>query len=305
MKNFKIIALIMLAGTMLFSSCAKDEDEIATPSIAFSNGNTELVFDGTNSVDVTIDVAAEGKVSDFVLVKKIKDATGTSENPITTDYDFKGETSGSFRFQRTAAEITADITLSTDDPKKVEYIFTLTDKEGSVKTATYTVKMAAAQAGLIDTHTPITMGSWTATEGSYYVSATGMVYKQTEVAGHESEIDFVFYVGNTNGATLAAPSNAEFQTGGSLATDYVCKDWSTKNATKFGTHVALTWTDITDDALIVANTEGLTATDAKNLAVGNIIPFVTEAGKKGVIKVNAIDPTVASGTITIEVKVQE
>lgn len=147
MKNFKLIALLLLSVTLIFSSCSKDEDEIAAPSITFSNGNTELVFNGQNAIDVDVDVSAEGEVASFMLVKMINDATGSTTTPIVIDYDFE-KTSGTFRFERSNVQILADITMSTDNPKKVEYKFSLTDKEGVVKTATYTVTMNVVETDL-------------------------------------------------------------------------------------------------------------------------------------------------------------
>jgi hypothetical protein len=63
---------------------------------------------------------------------------------------------------------------------------------------------------------------------------------------------------------------------------------------------------ITDDAVIVAQTaSGVTATRITNLVAGKLIAFITEGGKKGILKVDLISPADKTGTMTLSVKVQQ
>ncbi len=273
MKNFKLFGLVLLAVTLIFSSCSKDEDEtIAAPGITFSNGNTELTFDGVNSVDVNVDVKAEGKVSTFTLMKIVKDANGSTETPLTADYDFDGETSGTFRFQRSNTEIGTDIILSTDSPKKVEYKFTVTDKEGVVKTAIYTVTMAAAAT------TPL------ATE------ETGMFYHVKGLLKGAYDLD----------ADAGVPESGDASTKSMINTDdtgeaFTAK-WISGNGTEYVLANGFDYTNATVESATGAFTAGTTLTTVTP-AVNNI--YIAKKGTTYyVVKITEIDASFSTDTGT-------
>lgn len=291
MKKFKVFALVLLAGMVAFTSCKKDE-ELVAPTVSISPATSDAWRGDT----VTLTVTMSGNQKFVELT--ITNPDFSSQDVTVTE--FSGDYSATYTYEFIVPGTVAD-------GGYITFTATLVDEEDLEGTATATVNITepSAQFGPINTHSPQTIGSWTNAAGSYYASVDGTVYTQSTVAGHESEIDFVFYRGNANGATLCAPSNTELQSGGSLASNYLCSTWSSPNATKFGSNVSMTWADVTDDEEIVANTSGLTATAATNLSVANIIPFVTASGKKGLLTVTALDDTYASGSITIEVKVQQ
>ncbi len=305
MKNFKLFGLMLLAGTLIFSSCKKDEETTtAAPAITFSNGNDALVFDGTNAIDVNVDATAEAKVDEFKLVKVINDTNGSSETPISVDYDFEGETSGSYRFQRTTSEIAIDLANSTDDPKKVEYKFSLTDKDGAVKNAIYTVTMAAASGNPIHTYSATLMGAQdNANTGSFFASTNGNVYLTADANNNSSLIDIIYYYGSSNEATLCAPNDVTVNGGtGNLS---LATGLTTQNATTFTTTTvsASTFNAMSDDTGFDAITS-FPETKMVTLATDNVIAFKTAAGKIGLIKVSSIT-TGNTGSMTIDVKIQE
>jgi predicted transcriptional regulator len=128
----------------------------------------------------------------------------------------------------------------------------------------------------------------------------------TDATANQNKVDFVYFYGATNLATLASPSDTDAQT---IFT--AIADWTTINATKLGatTLTATEFDAIDDDAEIVIAATGLTATKANTLEVGDVIAFETastsaNASKKGLLKVVAITPE-NTGTITIAVKVQQ
>ncbi len=305
MKNFKLFGLMLLAGTLIFSSCKKDEETTtAVPTIAFSNGNDALVYDGTNAIDVTIDVTAEAKVKDFTLVKIVNDANGSTETPITINYDFDGDASGSYRFQRSSAEIGIDISTSTDDPKKVEYKFSLTDKDGTVKNSIYTVTMAVASGNPIHTYSATLMGAQdNANAGSFFASTNGSVYLTADANNNSSLIDIIYYYGSTNEATLCAPNDVTVNGGSgnlSLATGL-----TTQNATTFATTTitATQFDAMTDDMGFDAIT-AFPETKLTTLTADKVIAFKTAAGKIGLLKVSTIT-TGTNGSMEVDVKVQQ
>ena len=140
MKKMKLFALMFLAGTLIFSSCNKDDEEVAVagPSLSFQNGDNSLEFDGTKGIDVRVDFTAEGEVSSFKLVFSLENSSADSIYDLTSTY--KGDKSGSYTFSRSKELVGADLNL--DGTGTVKYIFTLRDKNDNVKTATYTVTTA-------------------------------------------------------------------------------------------------------------------------------------------------------------------
>jgi hypothetical protein len=134
----------------------------------------------------------------------------------------------------------------------------------------------------------------------------------TEAKANSTLIDFMYYYGNVNNATIAAPDDNDaamvFTGTAALST------WTTRNSTRFKVISSLTAAEfdaIEDDLLIVSNvnpTEVIAST-VHPLAVGDVVAFITDGDKaggsrKGLIKVAAI-AVGAGGTMDIVVKVQE
>ena len=294
MKKIKFLALIMLAGALVFTSCKKDDEETATalPTITFQNGNNSLEFTGTENIDVNIDFTAEAKVSTFKL-------TFLGDSLIDKTDDYKGKTSGTWRFERSSTEINADIAASSDGT--VKYVFTLVDKDNNTKSAIYTVT-TPAQAGAIKSYTAVLMGAQSNNAGSYYDVSENNVYTQDNADANPELIDFVHYYGSTHKSTVCAPNDATVN-GGSGNLD-LYTNWATKNATLYGVVTGVDFSAITDDTEIVAHKSDATASITDQLAVGTVVEFKTVDGKFGMFKVTAVE-TDDSGSITIDVKVQE
>lgn len=187
------------------------------------------------------------------------------------------------------------------------YVFVVTDKDGmqDTKTIVVTVKEPVIEP-TIKTYTDKVLGADdNPTVGSSFASADGSIYLLADAKTNSNKVDFVYFYGAENLATLAAPSNSDAQTVyASIGT------WTTQNATVFGTTTitAAQFDAITTDTEIVAAATGLSATKANELAVDDVIAFETAstsayASKKGLIKVVELSAS-KTGSITIEVKVQ-
>jgi len=145
---------------------------------------------------------------------------------------------------------------------------------------------------------------------TFFSTNTGLTYSMSDVLGSSEvisdDIDFGYYYGSTDMASLSAPS------------DYFIYDlcaWSVKNATQFAaTSLSSTdFSEIVTFADIDAAYDG--GTDAgkiiTELAEGDVIAFATDAtkeggSKKGVILIKTITGTDGEGdNIEIDVLVQE
>ncbi len=149
--------------------------------------------------------------------------------------------------------------------------------------------------------------------GSFFATSTGTVYTQALAKTNAASVDFLYYYGATNKATLAAPNDAPAATIYDNATNGL-QTWSVKNATEIRETMLTadifnavaadsTLTQLYDAAAI-----GAAATSATDLAVGDVVAFKTVGNKKGFIKVVAIveNGTTATGDyIKVDVKVQK
>ena len=297
MKKMKLFALMFLAGALIFSSCKKDDEEVAIagPSITFQGGNNSLDFDDTVGIDVNVDFTAEGEVSVF----KLTFLDGDSIFDLTSTY--KGDKSGTYRFIREKSLIGADLQKGLGE---VKYIFTLTDKESNTKTATYTVTAAGSQAGPINTYTTVLLGGQdNTTLGSAYDAEGNEVFSMTGItATNQAKVDFLFAYGSTSHYYIGSPSNSD------IAISHDMTGWTTKNATVIATSTVTNteFDAITDDAAIVTATANISGTKANDLSSNDIFALITVDGKKGLVKVISTEGTSgANRKITLEVKIQQ
>lgn len=141
----------------------------------------------------------------------------------------------------------------------------------------------------------------------------GMSYTQEQVQGHEAEIDLVAFVYTTGGIispTLCCPAYS----GSSSVTGHypAIAGWVVRNSTLYDYYTsdnqlisAETFDAAVNDSLLVTafnpgNVSGL----CKYAFAGRVIPFRTEEGKYGLIKVKHADE-LSDGAIELEIKIQQ
>jgi hypothetical protein len=202
--------------------------------------------------------------------------------------------------RRDAGEITYNATEAGDFVLSLYVV----DNKGNSKTSDINITVLEA-GGEISEFTAILMGAQSNTdEGSYLDANTGNTYMQSDAESNQSLIDVIYYYGSANKATFAAPNNELVDGTGANALSLTAA-FSTKNATKF-TKTTLDASDfdaIVNDATIVSEADGLSDSDATDVAVGEVVAFKTQGGKSGLIKVVELE-AINTGTITIAVKVQ-
>jgi len=307
MKKMKLFGLMFLAGALLFSSCKKDE-ETAAPTISTS---------GASSIDLTVAQIAAGERVVFNInftaaaevetfsIKEDKSGTANATSVYdAANTDFSGKTEDVYNFDKTF--VAADFDDGTNIYNKIVYTFTVSDKEGRAIDISYTVNVVeeATGFGAFSSYTTVLMGGQEhATLGSFYASSSNTVYLSAAAKTNAANVDFCYFYGVTNLATLCAPANADAATVFDSSTNGVAT-WSVRNATKFvaSTIDFANLSETTDVSGVAFGAE----TKANSLAVGDVVAFQTVAGKLGFVKVTAITSNVQydDGTITIEVKVQ-
>jgi hypothetical protein len=284
------LSFIALSG-LLFTSC-EDENALG-PSLEITSGTT--VEAAANS---TITITWRANAGDANL----KSFTIKEGNVPIVDEDFVDWNEYNIPTSDNEAFVgSARVAIGSEG---TSFTLTVTDNDGLTETETVTVTIGGT-AGGINEFTAVLMGAQTSATGSTLDADAGIVYSITggAAASHAAAIDILYYYGNTNAATIAAPNDP---TVNGTSGDFTwTQSWTVQNPTKLGIS-ALTlsqFNDITDDSYL-STISGLTETKLINLNIGNVIEFITASGKKGALKVTALanGPT---GSITIDVKIQE
>ena len=136
MKKIKFLALMMVAGALVFTSCKKDDETVPTPTISFSGGSSVVVpLTSDTNVVFNATIKADGKIDAFTVTRT--EVTGTTETSGTPEdvSAAKGETAYTYNFDETFK--------ATDfaNCDKILYVFKVTDKEGQSVSKTYTVTL--------------------------------------------------------------------------------------------------------------------------------------------------------------------
>lgn len=136
MKTVKILLLFVAAVAML--SACKDDDEIAKPTLSFTNNVTseEIDFSAAASKDVlfNVTVKAEGKIKNFTVKEYYVKADGKNSNEITDAKNYSGKTDYTYTYEKTytAADFADGVT-------KIEVEFYVVDNEGQGATKVFTI----------------------------------------------------------------------------------------------------------------------------------------------------------------------
>jgi hypothetical protein len=184
------------------------------------------------------------------------------------------------------------------------------DRDTAVKSITV-FRGEGTDYGSISFYPSITLGFQNNSTFNHFLDAdNGITYNETTVSGHESEIDQLCYYYVTS--NLPSPSFS--CPGYTAAVGYypLLFNWATKNSTSYDFNsvdnnlVSLAQFDAaTNDSLLVAafNSQKVSGL-CKYCYTGKIIPFKTQAGKNGLIKIIHADET-DTGSIEISIKVQK
>jgi len=285
MKRFNfILALASVAFASFVTSCS--EETASAPEVSFSNGqNTAAAVNG--SYEINGSVTSEVGLDKVVFLQ----VNGGDETTLATISTFDDDKN--YVIKQVISDVVAETIIKV----------TATDKDGQITSKTFTITVGGSSTGdAIKSYSAVLLGAQDATTGSAYASVSNSVYTLALAKTNSASVDFVYFYGASNLATLAAPNDVTV--GGTEGNLAICAEYATKNATKFSTSTvtASEFTAMTDDSVIAT----VSASDSKitQLATGSVVSFVTAAGKKGLIHIAEIT-TGATGSIKINVKVQE
>src|SRR5690554_428721 len=285
MKRTKLFGLMMaLVVGMGFTACTEDDDA-AMINIVIEGEVAKTVAVGAD-VNITYNVVSDEKLD--LIEHLVNNKIVASVEDFTSSNSF----SGSFDIPTT----TAQTVLAT---------IRVTDRKGKVETREFTIEVESS----VETYTAVLLGSQaSSSEGSFYATSTNEVFTVATAAENADLVDFIYFYGLNNKAAIAAPADGDVQS----VFDGIA-DWSVKNETIFGLQSEMTATEFeaiteSDEAILAAtaNTD-LFLNRVALLSEGDIVAFVTEAGKKGIFMVSSIEGNTygEESKITLEVKVQK
>jgi len=299
-RVFFVLIAFVLTSVTLFTSCTDDTTDPVDlpPTINFVAGSGYISADATVALN-----------SPFVVkVSMQQNATsGAKLQSLNVTRIFANQTIGdtTFDISTNDASVTMEITfISVNEVGQENIEFEVVDKDNQKEQISLKITTQAT-AGPIDSWTEKILGSWSNPTGSSFASINGNVYTLDQAFANQTLIDWMYWWGASTSATIGAPDDANaalvFNTG-----DYQLANWSTKNATRFKTTTITpaAFDAMTDDSDIVDIATGADQSRIGEMAVDQVIAFVTVTGKMGLIKVRAIE-TGSAGAMTIDVKVQQ
>jgi hypothetical protein len=287
----------MFSAVFLTTSCTKDsEDPIAQPPTITLQVGADYVYQNT-----TVTVNTPLKVG----IRALENATSGANLVSFTFTRTFGINTNTYDTSFNSSSYQTDWLINANSQAGNEtFIFSVKDKDGLTANVTIIITTTPLS-GEINTWSMKLLGAQASTTGSSFASIDGTVYNLTNAKANANKVDWLYYYGATDLATIAAPNDPNAKSVYNNATNGL-QTWAKLNATKFKLITdAVDFNAITDDAVIVAQTaSGVTETRITALQADKLIAFITDSGKKGILKVESITGTNA-GTMTISVKVQK
>ncbi|ACF14716.1 hypothetical protein Ctha_2265 [Chloroherpeton thalassium ATCC 35110] len=304
---FRLLVLLLVAASANFTLTGCDDDDSSTgvdntiPTISnvmvsVNSGTATAITFTSNAASAeywTGDVLSFSfQANDDDEVTAVKAMAGTTE---LYNQTFEGSA------QQTGLTFTYTVGSSDTD-----IIITVTDSDDEVATYTYTVNVAVA----VTENSSITLGAQENVTGSFCASIEGDVYTVSQVASasNQEKVDFVYFYGSTNEATIASPDDEAVAT----ITTFGISDWTTKNSTVFKA-TTLGESDFNNigsvSELEAAYAEATDSYDpntrANHLTESTVFAFATDAdrgSKTGLVLVEELTAN-STGSIKITIKV--
>ena len=299
-------ALLIFAGLLiLFSSCKKEEEKSYPPTVVLING------EGITENDAAVPVGGKLK---FIVAASSKNAPITNfrvqrivNGRIITELD-KGiyVTEGGYSYTYNAVKSGAEVEL---------WRFMVMNANRDSATITRTVLLGEGSAyGAINHYPSLFVGMQNNSLYPQFVDLhTGNLFTNATVAGNEATIDLVGFVYQTSGVmspTLCCPA---YTGSSSVTTHYpIISDWAVRNSTQYdyfasdnNTVDPTKFNLAANDSLLVESFSPQSVSGlCKYCYTDKIIPFKTDDGKYGLVRVKHSDIT-ADGYMELEIKIQQ
>jgi hypothetical protein len=302
MKTIKTTLILLVTASTIFNAGCKKEKDSVPPVITISSGTD---FTPANSVipvggKIHFGITASGvdaNITNLVIKKIMPDGS----MKVVLD---SGMNSSGFHVNETFYQNVEDT---------ARWTFQVMDKNRQFATTAMTLyKDPNSSWGGIFEFSRISMGyQGNTTVGQFLIPSTGKVLQADSASLDPSLIDIItYYFDDPDGPSPTFSSAGEL--GGGISAYYpVIDTWSVKNYTKWDISVDTdsiptpAFNGCHNDSLLIVGYDDVWGKRKFKWAdPGDIIPFMTSKGKKGMIKVITADH-VASGKIEFSLKIQQ
>ena len=305
MKRVNINILMIAALVAVSAMVVSCEDLFHDPPTIKVNLN------GTNQYSIEVDVAQSVTMQVTWEATGGLDEIGLSRVPGSSEQGYPMKSG----FESKTFHRSGNITVNSPsaDGGTVTFSATLKAKKGDILDKNELITITFKKAGVdppppqgkpIHTWDNKSLGSfgpagWGGSAGSSFVTSNGTIYTQNDARTNSASVDFIYY--NDMGShTISSPKSTPNDINSTLV------NWGTRRGTKLQRLTSVTtsqFDSMTDDQLIVANVTSITSESVTSIATGHIIGFITDGGKRGMIKINSVGSP--ANHINITVKVQQ
>lgn len=198
------------------------------------------------------------------------------------------------------------VTVSYPNQGNEEFKVTVWDKADRQSSISFTITTIPPPSN-ITTYEDIILGAQNSTTGIAFATIYGTVYSLADAKENAADIDFLYFYGATNLATLAAPDDATAAQVFNNAQNGL-QSWDVLNETRFKLteYTSSQFNSITSATQLIAVATMPNFPDQSkinNLSTGDVLAFETAGQKYGLIRIDNIMGQ-ADGNIEITVKIQ-
>jgi hypothetical protein len=293
---------VLLTALIVFiNACGKDES-LKPASLILKTGTgftaNEAIIPVGGSIHIGILASGAGVPLTYLRIERI----ANGDTLIQLD---KGIFAGSEGFD-------ADFTFAKSESEIEIWRIIVMNADRQVAEKSFTIHLGAGTAyGPIWFYDNIKLSFQNNHQSGHFLDVnTGLLYDENTVAGHEAEIDLLCYYYITSG--LSSPTFT--CPGYTAAVGYypLLNSWTVKNNTLYdylssdNNLISISEFDQAqnDSLLVTAYQPNKVSGNCKYGYTGKVIPFKTQQGKYGLVKVIQADE-VETGTITVAVKIQK
>jgi hypothetical protein len=280
-RMFFVLTAIVLTSVTLFTSCTNDTtDPDLPPSISFLAADTLISSNATVTVGETFHIGVNC-VANATSESKIKSLRVTR---ITNNQMILDQTEN---YNDPSITVIASFeALNEPGTETIEFTVTDADGQSAKKSVEITTEDNSVE---VQKWTNITLGSYNDPIGSFFATTTGKVMTVAEGTANPAIVDFAFFLGATNGSSIASPID-------DILLEFIdfapVENWNPRNDTRLIYPAPINANEFnsigTSYSFPTFNTAS-SVTLANQLSVNNVIYFKTAAGKLGFIKINSIN----------------
>src|SRR5688572_2292166 len=198
LRNY-YLSLLAISSLGFLASCGDDSDDPIpneNPSIEFIGGSNFTSGDKSVAAgtEITTKVTAKSSTETGKNLERFQIQVQFDNGIVTTFLDSTGLKGESFEYTSTVP------TRGIAGTEK--WIYTITDNAGKSASQSYTITTTSTNTGALNTFSTQLLGSYNNAAPGFFSTTQGKRYYRNTAVNNQSTIDFVYFYGASNQATL-------------------------------------------------------------------------------------------------------